>query len=360
MTALLEAPDNFVATEREVPAEAFTFSGPCEFGSYDEREGPLKNPISGLARSPNALEHWYWGRVVHDLNGMTPRGETIHIDYRHWTGDLVGIANQFDVRPDGLHIGGELMSIREADTAFEIITRGREGQPYELSIDFSAINELVIEEYKAGEIVNVNNTRFEGPITVIRKWQLKSVAVCPYGHDSATNTQFAEGEGDAERPPVSVTVLSAKETPMEKGDEKKPAEDATQLEETKTETPENEPEKKLSDEPATPQDEAKATLAKFVSAFGSEKGAELAFDDTVDFEAALLEDHTRLKTELSEAREEIASLKKKFGDVSLGEEEPLKHSDSEPEKSDTPTDAGKFSHLGPAAAYAAEVAASQK
>src|SRR5690606_6439778 len=53
------------------------------------------------------------------------------------------------------------------------------------------------------ETAIVNGVTVRGPVTIIRKWTLRGVAVCPYGYDPKTSTRFSQDDGD-----VDVTLLS--------------------------------------------------------------------------------------------------------------------------------------------------------
>lgn len=185
---------------KKVPAKALQFNlGTCEFAAA---EGDSKNvPVKMVARTGDAINHWWWGKCVHDFAGMQTHKPTLPIDYCHDPCEVLGYLDKFEKGND-LVVSGSLVPFAEKDRASEIIHKQKTGVPYEASISFYG-GILRIEEVAAGVPVEVNGRKFEGPLTVFRQWDLRGVAICPYGADKMTSTQFAAGEGDAE-----VEVLS--------------------------------------------------------------------------------------------------------------------------------------------------------
>lgn len=192
---------------RNIPADALRFDAPLEFEVGDLREDPLRVPIRILARSGEAVEHPFWGLIAHDLSGMTPRKPRIQIDWRHIHGDAIGVATEFDTSSGDLFIEGELVSTQEDDLAGQIIRKGQAGIPYEASIDFNGPG-LVLEEIGPGATAQVNGRTITGPAVIVREWQLRSVAVVPFGADDQTDSEFAD-----EQQNVRVT-FHTKDEPM--------------------------------------------------------------------------------------------------------------------------------------------------
>ncbi len=339
-------------TTREVPANALRFSVPCQFAK-DASTDPMRHRITGLARSSEAIYHWYWGRVVHDFAGMKPRGEKLHLDYCHW--ELIGVVDQLSVQTDGLHIGGEVQSIKPDDQALTVITRGKLGSPYELSIDFTD-PAMRIEEVAEGVPVVVNGQQFTGPLTVIREWELRSVAVCEYGRDSNTEAKFSEGQA---KPPVTITVLS-QEKPMKLDTATTPAAatpptDAAQLGGNTTPGAPAAP-------AATPQPAAVPgantfsmdQLKKYTEAFGAEKGL-AHFTAGTPFETALATEYKALQTKLSAKDGELEQTKTALESTKLGGEKPVGASDTAPGAGTAPS-TSQFAYLGGAgSAFATEI-----
>lgn len=170
----------------EIPANACILkSGEFELG--DNGENSKSAPIRLVARSGKPIEHWFWGRVVHDLSGMQLHKSRIPIDYVHDDKEVIGYLNKFDTESGDLVTSGALVPFKETDRATEIIHKNKAGVPYEASINFGG-DGIKIQQVLKNEIAAVNGYDFEGPGIIIREWPLRGVAVCPYGADSNTES----------------------------------------------------------------------------------------------------------------------------------------------------------------------------
>jgi hypothetical protein len=165
------------------------------------------------ASSGEAFNHRYWGRLVFDYSGMKLAKPKVTLDYCHRSDDVVGYADKIDTSGGKLIVAGELVSSKTGDRASEILVKGAAGVPYEASISFDPWNGLIVEEYQAGTVVEVNGRTELGPITVIRECLLRGVAVCPYGADPYTNSEFSAA---ADAAPVDVTIFHKEKTAMSK------------------------------------------------------------------------------------------------------------------------------------------------
>lgn len=171
------------------PDTAFRFdAGPFQFAAVEDGAEVL--PFRMTARSGDAIYHWYWGRIIHDMTGMILRKPSVTVDYAHDLDDVLGYANKFSATPDGLEVEGALVSIGPDDKAREIYLKGKAGVPYESSIDWEG-PESELEYIPEGVSTEVNGRQFEGPGFVVRKWPLRGIAVCRWGADAATHTQFS-------------------------------------------------------------------------------------------------------------------------------------------------------------------------
>jgi len=205
-----------------VPASALRMVvGPFELG--DNGEGAKSAPIRMKARTAQPVQHWFWGRVVHDMAGMRLHKDRLPVDYVHDPTEVIGYLNHFRADTDGLEVSGALVPYKDNDRASEIIHKARAGVPYEASIYFGG-DGIKVEEVAQGQVAQVNGFQFAGPGIIIREWPLRGVAVCPYGADMNTRSELAQGES------VHVTftnlvaqATAGKETEMS---ESKPAEAA--------------------------------------------------------------------------------------------------------------------------------------
>lgn len=181
-------------TTRKVPVGALRFdAGKLAVTTADDKSN--KHPVSLLARTVQPVDHWFWGRVVHDFSGMKSAA-SIPIDYCHDDDEIMGYIDQFTVGGDGLTTSGFLVGFKPDDMVAEVTSKAAAGVPYQASIYFDSDN-AVIEEVPAGMAVQVNGGAFHGPGIVFRQWMLRGVAICPYGYDAGTEARFNQSrDGD--------------------------------------------------------------------------------------------------------------------------------------------------------------------
>lgn len=193
------------ARTKQAPVEAFAFdAGRVQFadGGSDGEAA-----IRLIARSGRPINHWYWGKIVHDLAGMRVLGDRVPLDYCHRRDEIVGYGDRFDTGTGDLEINGRIVQWRDDDRSAELIHKGRAGVPYQASIYFDPENGLRLEEIPSDMAVDVNGQSVQGPALVVREWILRGVAVCPYGADPYTSSELADREGGN----VSVTIFTAED-----------------------------------------------------------------------------------------------------------------------------------------------------
>lgn len=177
--------------ESAIPEDAFHFAASCEF-VREGAEGEKAIPVTILARSGEPLVHWYWGRCVHDFDGMQIHKKSLPIDYSHDYSEVLGFLNQFDWEAGDLIAKGEIVPFSNIDRASEVYHKAKQGVPYEASISFDMPE--AVEEVGEGAQAEVNGRVFQGPILIFRKWNLRGVAICPYGYDRRAETKFKRGD----------------------------------------------------------------------------------------------------------------------------------------------------------------------
>jgi hypothetical protein len=159
--------------------------------------------VAMTARGAAHINHWAWGKVSHDLAGMSvPTAGRIPIDHVH-SDDALGYIDEFDVTPDGLTLKGKFISTKEGDLAWDIATKIAAGVPYQSSIFFDDLEdstEMDVQEVKKGKTETVNGQVFEGPGLIVRKWLLRGVAACLYGADPNTKTQALKHQPQEKTP----------------------------------------------------------------------------------------------------------------------------------------------------------------
>lgn len=303
---------------KEVPANACTFR--CGEFEFAEAAADAKTfPFRMKARSAGIINHWYWGRIVHDMSGMTLRKPTCPIDYDHCSWYLIGVGQNFKADNSGLQVDGQLVALKadSEDKAYEVAMKAKMGVPYEASIDWRGQG-IVIEELGEGATAQVNGETVSGPLTIVRKWPLRSVAVTPYGQDSDTRTEFSDksGKPTAGDEKVTVCLFSASGDPH-----------------VLTTTPGTSPapgsNQQHSEKPA-PSGISLDTIKQFNEAFGAKSGeylaAGLTFSDAkmkfADERIAALDAENK---QLKEAAEKVATGNHAAGEAAklLGEGKPL-------------------------------------
>lgn len=333
---------------QRVPRTAL--SAPATFLVQDK---PADNetywPIRLQARSKEVLDHWYWGRMVHDFEGLE-HNDRIKIDYCHDAREILGYCDQFEVSAYGLELAGQVVSASPGDRSAEIAHKARNGVPYEASIEFSHRG-LQIEFIPEGRSIEVNGLDLDGPLHVFRKWKLTGVAVCPNGYDDNTRTEMSDGDKFFE---LSIQGENQMPKPGNETNQPNAGQDGKTTELTSGQDGQNKPKTGATElgqgggnsggqdagqgnakpgDNATgleaAQKETRTQLGQFCERFGKERGAEyflqgLTYSDAVD-------QHSRhLETELQKRDDQITELNGKIEatQTELGESSPVSSSKS--------------------------------
>ncbi len=292
----------------EIPAEAcLSLGGEVEFG--DNGADAKSVPIKMRARSGQPINHWFWGRLVHDMAGMKLHKGRLPVDYEH--GDPIGYLNKFDASDEGLDVAGALVPTRASgDRTLNLIDLARGGVPFEASINFGG-DGLKYEIVGEGQVAEVNGYQFEGPGIVIREWPLRGVAVCPYGADMFTESKFNRAEKFSATP-IERAVMA---------DEVKPASDKAEQPAVELQAEANSVE--AAEQPAAvetqiaeaPAVDPRAEAKRFRDTFG-DKGA-VWFAEGREFDACFSQHVKDLETENAELKQRLSA-----GKVT-GEEKPV-------------------------------------
>lgn len=310
----------FDQDKQTAPRDALRFRVPVQFAKKKDGESN-ETPITMLARSSQPIEHWYWGKIAHDLSGMQLRKENLPLDYCHDPSQIVGVGTEFTTDAAGLHVSGKLISAFAGDRVDEITKLAAAGVPYEASIDF--YGPMKLERVRENEVAQVNGQQFEGPGLIVRKWMLNAVAVCPLGADSNTRSQFAAGD----HADVEITLHDPEATAMSVSTNK-PAETKT------TDTPADAALLAQQQTPPAavpaPEDPVKqfaAKLAQFNAEFGAVNGSKWAAEGKT-YEEALKLHAADLSAQLTAKGKENEELQTKLAAVNTGEKDPVSFSDS--------------------------------
>lgn len=199
-----------------------------EFELGDNGENAKTAPVRLVARSGKPIEHWFWGKVIHDLSGMHLHKPRLPIDYVHDSKEVIGYLNKFDASSGDLVTSGALVPFKDSDRATEILHKMKAGVPYEASINFGG-DGIKVQEIGDGEVAEVNGAQFDGPGVIVREWPLRGVAICPYGADANTASAALAGD-NAKTYKAAVSTAKEAETEAVMSDDKKPVEVAAQAE----------------------------------------------------------------------------------------------------------------------------------
>ncbi len=180
-----------------VPVEACRFAADVMLGAVASDNPLAPAAVTVKARSNQPIEHWYWGKIVHDMSGMFTAGPVVPFDYNHNESEILGPCTKQEATPEGLIASGKLVPYVAGDRASEVIFKGGHADPelrvpYQASINWHGEG-ILIEQVGEGAIAQVNGYQFQGPGVIVRKWPLRGVAICPYGADANTETLFKEG-----------------------------------------------------------------------------------------------------------------------------------------------------------------------
>ena len=325
---------------RQVPIEALQCSGDAALGvlQFAAKEGDgASQPLKMRARSGQGIEHWYWGKIVHDMAGFRADHERIPVDYCHNPNEVLGFLDSFKAEDEGLDVAGQLVSTSPTDRAAEVLSKGRAGVPYQSSIFFRPES---IEEVLSGGTAQVNGYELAGPAIIIRKWSLRGVAVCPYGADHQTASKFSDGSKVAVTFTTEPDAMS-KDSKPETKPEPKPS--------VPTEQAEVKPEVKPGAKPdAQPQADHRAEftaeLKRFTDRFGVENGTKW-FADGKTYEQAL-ELHADAQAEVLKAKDKsLDDANAKLSSIDRGGPAPVTFRESD-DKGGTGTAPKEFAHLG--------------
>lgn len=303
----------------KAPAEAFSFAASeCQFADPTERkEGLQRMPVNVLARTGKPVFHWYWDWIVHDLDGMSHKS-AIAFDYRHDPDEPIGVANTFEIKEGNLYLGGELISRNPDDEAAKIMDLGPAGIPYEQSIHFDP-RSVELEYLPAGMTTTVNGEQVNGPLTIVRKWELLRCAFCLTGVDGGTQT-FFDGKANADAA-VAMFDLNWKGNQMSQSTGSKPGEQGSSdvgKEANTGKQAAEQPQIDLAAERSKFEAELKSGLKRFTDKFGMEDGASY-FSDSLTYEAALEKHNAKLEAAVATANTATKTAEDKLAKLDLGE-----------------------------------------
>ena len=151
-----------------------------------EADGKKKRTFSGVAYSGEVItDHWYWDRVVFDLDSMQINGR-IPALLEHSSRQRAGAINTYTIdHQNGLQVQGDLMS---NEFGAQVAQDSDDGFPWQMSV---RIEPSSVEDIQADASVSVNGKIHQGPITVFRGGRIREVSFCALGADANTNAVAA-------------------------------------------------------------------------------------------------------------------------------------------------------------------------
>ena len=169
---------------KDIPAEAVTFQlAPVSFQDTDPATDNKPPRFHMQAYSGDMLaDHWYWGDLIIDLEGMTLPNKPIPSLRDHDPGQIIGWTDKIDKSNGTVDVEGVFSQSTAAGK--EALALARENFPWQASVYVPTSS---IEEVKKDEDVTVNGHALKGPVTIFRKTQLAEVSFCALGADSNTS-----------------------------------------------------------------------------------------------------------------------------------------------------------------------------
>lgn len=155
-------------------------------------EGEAKKPsLEMLAYSGGIIKnHWYWGDLAIDLEGMSFPKKKFPLLEDHDTSKKLGFIKKLSIENNQLTV----VDAEFIDTPESIKFResSAQGFPYEASIYAKPTQ---IQQLAENETAEVNGYTMKGPGTIWRKSIFKESSVCTFGYDSNTKSAaMAEAE----------------------------------------------------------------------------------------------------------------------------------------------------------------------
>ena len=125
--------------------------------------------------------HWFWGNVAFDLEGMKFAKRRIPVLEEHFLQSRIGFATKQEIT-NRVIVEGPFL---DNENAQKLRADIQKGFPMEASL---LVPPSVVENIKEGASVEVNGHILKGPGTVFRKSTVMEVSMCVFGADSNTKS----------------------------------------------------------------------------------------------------------------------------------------------------------------------------
>ncbi len=206
-----------VKKEVKVPANSLCLSEPLEISLAEEKneDGEKKRTASMLAYSGGVIkDHWWWGDLVIDTEGMKFQNNPLPILEDHMTDKKIGMAKTGGAVQDDHSIRFNEIVLLSNEHATEFYNNSKDGFPYQASV---RVEPAVIEHLEEKGKADVNGMTIKGPATIFRQVLCKESSVCVFGADGSTASSAFSEEGSKD------IMLSIEEIGSPNTDNSKPS-----------------------------------------------------------------------------------------------------------------------------------------
>jgi len=180
--------DKEIKMAREIPQGATILldegQGCQAFAEFKEGE---KTKIKMVAYSGKIIKnHWYWGDLAIDLEGMKFPKSKYPILEEHMSNRKIGFTPKPIVDEKGQLVLPEDAELVETEYADEFVRLSKQGFPYQSSISARPTR---VERLEEGAKSKVNGFTMVGPASIWRESIFKEASVCLFGADDKTKSQ---------------------------------------------------------------------------------------------------------------------------------------------------------------------------
>ena len=178
----------------KIPKGALHFMDHAGTVNLKFEEGEEAPTIEMVGYSGDIIrDHWWWGDLMIDLDGMSFPKSKYPILEGHMTSSKIAFTGKPIITEDKkLMIDPKTTVFVDTEESEKFLKVSKKGFPYEASI--YAIPST-IEQVGKGDIAEVNGRKMKGPGNIWRKSTFKEVSVVVFGYDSNTKAAaFGQGE----------------------------------------------------------------------------------------------------------------------------------------------------------------------
>ncbi len=172
----------------KIPSASLCFKDSEGFAKleFTEEDGEKKSPqLSIVGYSGKMIKnHWWWGDLMMDVDGMKPMKIPMPILEDHDTGKKIGFAKKVTMDDHMVKIMPAHSVMVDTEHSQEFVKLAKQGFPYEASL---RVVPKKIEKLEEGTTGESNGQKVKGPCTIFRECELKEVSVCVFGWDSKSN-----------------------------------------------------------------------------------------------------------------------------------------------------------------------------